>query len=270
MNTEQIVSGGDRSALTQSLFTGRFSLAFIVALLALAPGAPAPAQEAGAPDGSSASASAAVESAEEPLTSFFAETTVTATGSERDVFEIATPVTVISAEEIERLAPRQRRGAAARSAGGRRQRRRPEPGTAGDPRPARPARALPRGRPATEQRAAADRLRRDHRPRRHGIGRPGRSRARPGLGALRQRRDRRRAEPGHEVASFRGRPALQTVRRGSAARSIDDSVDGGFDVAGTARIASTTSSATRTAAPATTRRLPVHFGEIELAAIRSR
>lgn len=37
--------------------------------------------------------------------SFFATVTVTATGTETDSFEIATPVTVISAEEIERQAP---------------------------------------------------------------------------------------------------------------------------------------------------------------------
>ena len=36
----------------------------------------------------------------EPLASFFEETTVTATGSERNVFDIATPVTVIRAEKI--------------------------------------------------------------------------------------------------------------------------------------------------------------------------
>lgn len=38
-----------------------------------------------------------------PSASFFASTTVTATGSERDVFEVATPVTVLDAERIERL-----------------------------------------------------------------------------------------------------------------------------------------------------------------------
>ncbi|KAB2964684.1 MAG: TonB-dependent receptor, partial [Thermoanaerobaculia bacterium] len=39
----------------------------------------------------------------EPEASFFDATTVTATGSERDVFEVATPVTVIPAETIQRL-----------------------------------------------------------------------------------------------------------------------------------------------------------------------
>ncbi|HEX6641716.1 MAG TPA: TonB-dependent receptor [Thermoanaerobaculia bacterium] len=38
---------------------------------------------------------------EQPLVSFFAETTVTATGSERNVFDIATPVTVMRQEKIE-------------------------------------------------------------------------------------------------------------------------------------------------------------------------
>lgn len=37
--------------------------------------------------------------------SFFAETTVTATGTERDVFEVATPVTVIRQQEIQRKDP---------------------------------------------------------------------------------------------------------------------------------------------------------------------
>lgn len=43
--------------------------------------------------------------AETPIPSFFAETTVTATGSKRDVFEIATPVTVIREETIEQKSP---------------------------------------------------------------------------------------------------------------------------------------------------------------------
>src|SRR5437763_8048794 len=42
---------------------------------------------------------------ETPIPSFFAETTVTATGSKRDVFEIATPVTVIREETIEQQSP---------------------------------------------------------------------------------------------------------------------------------------------------------------------
>lgn len=41
----------------------------------------------------------------DPMPSFFAETTITATGTERDVFEIATPVTVIRQQQIERKAP---------------------------------------------------------------------------------------------------------------------------------------------------------------------
>jgi hemoglobin/transferrin/lactoferrin receptor protein len=39
------------------------------------------------------------------MPSFFAETTITVTGSARDVFDVATPVTVIRAEEIQRKAP---------------------------------------------------------------------------------------------------------------------------------------------------------------------
>lgn len=47
------------------------------------------------------------ETAEEttPLPSFFSETTVTATGTKRDVFEVATPVTVVRRETIERKMP---------------------------------------------------------------------------------------------------------------------------------------------------------------------
>lgn len=42
------------------------------------------------------------ETKEAPIESFFSQTTVTATGSEVDVFTISTPVTVIRAEEIHR------------------------------------------------------------------------------------------------------------------------------------------------------------------------
>ncbi len=42
---------------------------------------------------------------ETPIPSFFAETTVTATGTKRDVFELATPVTVIRQETIEQKSP---------------------------------------------------------------------------------------------------------------------------------------------------------------------
>jgi hemoglobin/transferrin/lactoferrin receptor protein len=43
--------------------------------------------------------------AQEPEASFFDATTVTATGSERNTFQVATPVTVITEQQIERLAP---------------------------------------------------------------------------------------------------------------------------------------------------------------------
>ncbi|MGB5293332.1 MAG: Plug domain-containing protein, partial [Thermoanaerobaculia bacterium] len=45
------------------------------------------------------------EEASEPASSFFEATTVTATGSAVDAFSIATPVAVISEEEIERKLP---------------------------------------------------------------------------------------------------------------------------------------------------------------------
>ncbi len=42
---------------------------------------------------------------EEKKPSFFSETTVTATGTKRDIFEVATPVTVVPAEKIRQKAP---------------------------------------------------------------------------------------------------------------------------------------------------------------------
>ena len=63
--------------------------------------APPPSSDAA----ESTEASTADDESSEPAASFFAATTVTATGSERDTFEVATPVTVIRQEEIERLAP---------------------------------------------------------------------------------------------------------------------------------------------------------------------
>ena len=107
MKSEQIVSGGDRSALPSSpslIAATRFGLAFALAVLMLSTGASA--QEPVTPNDADGGSAEGSESSEEPMASFFAETTVTATGSERDVFEIATPVTVITAAEIERLAPR--------------------------------------------------------------------------------------------------------------------------------------------------------------------
>jgi TonB-dependent heme/hemoglobin receptor len=50
-------------------------------------------------------ASAEAHNSEGPAASFFASTTVTATGSEVDVFDVSTPVTVISKDEIERIEP---------------------------------------------------------------------------------------------------------------------------------------------------------------------
>lgn len=51
------------------------------------------------------SAPAAATGSAEPEASFFDATTVTATGSERSTFQVATPVTVITEQQIERLAP---------------------------------------------------------------------------------------------------------------------------------------------------------------------
>jgi outer membrane receptor protein involved in Fe transport len=45
------------------------------------------------------------EEEEEEMSSFYSSTTVTATGSRTEVFELSTPVSVLHAEEIQRLAP---------------------------------------------------------------------------------------------------------------------------------------------------------------------
>ncbi len=150
---------------------------------------------------------------EEPEGSFFDSTTVTALGREVDVFQVSTPVTVIRGNRDRPAPAEQRRRPAARRAGRGRQRRRRQSGPPGDSRPARPAHSLHGGRPAHEQRAAADRLRRAL-----GAGRRrrrllGRGRARPDVGALRQRRHRRRAQPGHQAGVHSGRPQLRRRRR---------------------------------------------------------
>jgi TonB-dependent heme/hemoglobin receptor len=68
------------------------------------PGATAAGAADAAADNDTAAASAAdtAPAAEGPAGSFFAATTVTATGQERDAFEVATPVTVIGERELER------------------------------------------------------------------------------------------------------------------------------------------------------------------------
>jgi outer membrane receptor protein involved in Fe transport len=86
------------------------SAAALVALAAFPAGAaraaaasdPVPAEEA---SGAAPATTSAAPSEAEPEVSFFETTTVTATGSERSVFQVATPVTVLGAEEIARLAP---------------------------------------------------------------------------------------------------------------------------------------------------------------------
>ncbi|MGE0640262.1 MAG: TonB-dependent receptor plug domain-containing protein [Thermoanaerobaculia bacterium] len=82
-------------------------LALVVLAAPLRADAP-PATATSGDDGAAAEVTAPSGSApaeEEPMASFFASTTVTATGSERDTFEVATPVTVLREAEIERLAP---------------------------------------------------------------------------------------------------------------------------------------------------------------------
>ncbi len=71
--------------------------------------------EAEAPEGEA-------EGESDPASSFFEATTVTATGTEVDVFSIATPVSVIPEEEIERKLARERRRSLQGTARCRRQR----------------------------------------------------------------------------------------------------------------------------------------------------
>jgi len=66
--------------------------------------APATVSAAEAAETTADSATTSSENSQ-PQGSFFGSTTVTATGSERDTFQVATPVTVVTAKEIERLAP---------------------------------------------------------------------------------------------------------------------------------------------------------------------
>jgi len=88
---------------------GLRALAVVVALPAAsraeaASGAAAETAAATSP-ASDDSADNSAENLSDPAASFFASTTVTATGSEVDVFDISTPVTVISKDEIQRLEP---------------------------------------------------------------------------------------------------------------------------------------------------------------------
>jgi len=73
---------------------------------ALAFGGPSQAQanDAATPE-ASPEATEVAENADEPVESFFAATTVTATGNEIDAFEVANPVNIISAYDIELMAP---------------------------------------------------------------------------------------------------------------------------------------------------------------------
>ncbi|MGZ8853836.1 MAG: TonB-dependent receptor plug domain-containing protein, partial [Thermoanaerobaculia bacterium] len=85
--------------ISAALLIGVFAFAFLpAAALAEDPPEKKTGQTAAQP---------AAEKENDPnaMPSFFAETTITATGSARDVFDVATPVTVIRAEEIRRKAP---------------------------------------------------------------------------------------------------------------------------------------------------------------------
>lgn len=89
------------------MFRFRFRRFLIGAALVAAPLAAAPPSTPAADADSALEISERSEPAEpaEPAASFFATTTVTATGREADAFEVATPVTVLGAESIDRLDP---------------------------------------------------------------------------------------------------------------------------------------------------------------------
>ncbi|HEX7831930.1 MAG TPA: TonB-dependent receptor [Thermoanaerobaculia bacterium] len=76
------------------------TLATILLILLLVPAAFAQQSAPATDETPTASETPAADQAEQPLASFFDETTVTATGSERNVFDIATPVTVIREDKI--------------------------------------------------------------------------------------------------------------------------------------------------------------------------
>ena len=63
------------------------------------------AQESGSEAAEETTADQTDDDSEEEITSFFEQTTVTATGSEMDTFEVSTPVTILGIEEIEARMP---------------------------------------------------------------------------------------------------------------------------------------------------------------------
>jgi len=95
------------------------AVALVLALVAAQPASaeqPNPSNDTGAQTQSSTQASSTAQDTsapdekkqptkETPSASFFSATTVTATGSERDAFQVATPVTVVTRQEIERQQP---------------------------------------------------------------------------------------------------------------------------------------------------------------------
>ena len=77
----------------------------LCALLAIALLLPAPAAAQETASAEEPATETTEEEEESELVSFFASTTVTATGRRTEAFEISTPVSVLGADEIERLAP---------------------------------------------------------------------------------------------------------------------------------------------------------------------
>ena len=83
----------------------RFTLTAALSMFLLAPAGFAQTTETPSQSTQAIQAADPEAKPEDKKPSFFSETTVTATGTTRDVFEIATPVTVVPAEKIERKAP---------------------------------------------------------------------------------------------------------------------------------------------------------------------
>jgi hemoglobin/transferrin/lactoferrin receptor protein len=80
-------------------FTVSFALACLLTTAAFAQSAEPPATP------TTTQSTEAEAKPEEKTPSFFSETTVTATGTKRDIFEVATPVTVVPEEKIRQKAP---------------------------------------------------------------------------------------------------------------------------------------------------------------------
>jgi hemoglobin/transferrin/lactoferrin receptor protein len=89
----------------KSILTSALALTMLLLIFPSAAAQTADDPKPQTPQQTSEDAKAEEAKTETPIPSFFSETTVTATGSKRDVFEVATPVTIVPKEKIERKAP---------------------------------------------------------------------------------------------------------------------------------------------------------------------